>query len=265
MDEIVEKLKEIGLNEYQSKVYLAMLKKYPATGYEISKLANIPQSRAYDTLKVLESMHIAIASNTKPVTYTPIKPKELTKRYKRKIDTTINFLEKKLPNIKEEEYTEPILNITGRVKILDKIIEIIKSAEKNVYISLFEEDFKYLEQHLLEAYHRGLDIKIVKYDNFVCNFGTVFEHSGIMMLEHYRSKFIFLAADDNEGLFGITNPSKNYNPDVIWTKNPEIVFLIKAFSVHDMYMIDIEDNFPEQLRYFYGAGLKKLRDKVLKV
>lgn len=30
-----------------------------------------------------------------------------------------------------------------------------------------------------------------------------------------------------------------------------------------MYMIDIEDNFPEQLRYFYGAGLKKLRDKIL--
>ena len=85
MDEIIEKLKEIGLNEYQSKVYVALLKKFPATGYEVSKLANIPQSRTYDTLKNLETMHIVIPSNTKPVTYTPIKPKELTKRYKRKI------------------------------------------------------------------------------------------------------------------------------------------------------------------------------------
>ena len=89
MDEIVEKLKEIGLNEYQSKVYIALLKKFPATGYEISKLANIPQSRTYDTLKSLESLNIALASNSKPVTYTPIKPKELTKRYKRKIDSKI--------------------------------------------------------------------------------------------------------------------------------------------------------------------------------
>ena len=209
MDEIVEKLKEIGLNEYQSKVYIALLKKFPATGYEISKLANIPQSRAYDTLKTLESMHIAIPSNTKPITYTPIKPKELTKRYKRKIDSTINFLEKKLPNIKEEEYTEPILSISGRTKILDKIIEIIKNAQKTIFISLWAQDFKYLETYLLDAYNRGLDIKMVKYDN------------------------------------------------------SEIVFLIKAFTVHDMYMIDIEDNFPEQLRYFYGAGLKKLRDKIL--
>ena len=126
MDEIVEKLKEIGLNEYQSKVYIALLKKFPATGYEISKLANIPQSRTYDTLKSLESLNIALASNSKPVTYTPIKPKELTKRYKRKIDSTINFLEKKLPSVKEEEYTEPIIGLSGKTKIIDKIIEIIK-------------------------------------------------------------------------------------------------------------------------------------------
>ena len=104
MDEVIEKLKELGFNEYQSKVYIALLKKFPATGYEISKLANIPQSRTYDTLKNLENLNIVLSSNSKPITYTPIKPKELTKRYKRKFDSTINFLEKKLPDIKEEEY-----------------------------------------------------------------------------------------------------------------------------------------------------------------
>ena len=91
MDEIVEKLKQIGFNSYEAKVYLALLKKYPATGYEISKLADIPQARAYDTLKALENSQIVISSKTKPVTYTPIKPRELTKRYKRKIDSTIDF------------------------------------------------------------------------------------------------------------------------------------------------------------------------------
>ena len=263
MEEIIEKLKELGLNEYQSKVYIALLKKYPATGYEISKLANIPQSRTYDTLKSLESLYIAIPSNSKPITYTPIKPKELTKRFKRKIDSTINFLDKKLPDIKEETYTEPILDIKGRTKILDKIVEIIKSAKNNIYIALFSQDFKHLEQHLLEAYHRGLDIKILKYDNFTCNFGTAFEHKSSAMLEHFKgARFIFLTADNIEGLFGTTD-SKHEFADVVWTKNPEIVFLIKSFSVHSMYLIDIEEHFPEQLKYFYGAGLKKLRDKIL--
>lgn len=264
MDEIIEKLKELGLNEYQSKVYLALLKKHPATGYEISRLANIPQSRTYDTLKALETMHIAISSSSKPITYTPIKPKELTKRYKRKIDSTINFLDKKLPDVKEENYTEPILNITGRTKILDKVTEIIKNSRQNIYVALWSQDFKYIEQDLLDAYMRGLDIKIVKFDNFVCNFGSVFEYQSANIFEHYKNaRYIFLAADDCEGLFGMTESLKHDTPDVIWTKNPEIVFLIKVFSMHKMCLVDIEENFPEQLRYFYGAGLKKLRDKIL--
>ena len=265
MDEIITKLKDIGLNEYQSKVYVAMLKKYPATGYEISKLANIPQSRAYDTLKSLESLHIVTVSSSKPLTYTPIKPKELTKRYQRKIDSTLEFLNKKLPDIKDEAYTEPILSITGKTKIIDKTIELIKGAKKNIFLTIFSQDFKVLEPHLLNAFHRGLELKIVKLDNFVCNFGQTFEHFGISMLEHYRaSRFLFIALDDNEGLFGVTENLKNGTSNAIWTQNPEIVFLIKAMSIYNMYLVDIEENFPEQLKYFYGTGLKKLKDKILR-
>ena len=64
MADLVEKLKEIGFNSYEAKVYIALLKKYPATGYEVSKLANIPQARTYDTLKVLEQKNIVATTNT---------------------------------------------------------------------------------------------------------------------------------------------------------------------------------------------------------
>ena len=39
MADIIDKLKEIGLNTYEAKTYVALLKKYPATGYEAAKLA----------------------------------------------------------------------------------------------------------------------------------------------------------------------------------------------------------------------------------
>ena len=74
---------------------------------------------------------------------------------------------------------------------------------------------------------------------------------------------IFLAADNTEGIFGKTQTNKGDNSHIIWTKNEDIVFLIKEFIVHDMYLIDIEEQFPEQLKYFYGKGMKKLKDKVL--
>ena len=72
MADLIDKLKEIGFNTYEAKVYVALLKKYPATGYEVSKLANIPQSRTYDTLKVLEEKNVVAATNTKPIGIVPI-------------------------------------------------------------------------------------------------------------------------------------------------------------------------------------------------
>lgn len=263
MSDLIESLKEIGLNSYEAKVYIALLKKYPATGYEISKLADIPQSRAYDTLKALENAQIAMSSNTKPVTYTPIKPTELTKRYKRKITSTLDFLEKKLPHVKED-YTEPILTVNGSVSIREKLVEIIKNAKKEIYLEIWSQDFKYIENNLLDGYNRGLDIKIVGYDNFECMFGTVFRHSGTRDIENsIGGRMVFIAADSEEGLFGKIDSKKHGNVTCIWTKNADIVFLIKEFIVHDMYLVDIEEQFPEQLRYFYGKGWKRLKDKVL--
>jgi sugar-specific transcriptional regulator TrmB len=261
MDEIVDKLKELGLNSYEAKVYLALLKKHPATGYEAAKLANIPQARAYDTLKALEAAQIVTASVTKPQTFTPVKPKELTKRCKRKLDATIDYLEKKLPDVKEK-YHEPILNVPGFSKIIAKAIEIIKNARHEIYIEIWEQEFKYLESALLDAYNRGLDIKIAGYGDFQSNFGTVFV--GPTVADHsFGKRFLFLAADNTECLYGKTEARKDEDVEAIWSKNPDVVYLVKSFIIHDMYLIDIEENFPEQLRYFYGAGLKKLKEKTV--
>ncbi len=257
MNEVIESLKELGFNSYEAKVYVALLKKYPATGYEVAQLADIPQSRAYDTLKALENEKIVTSSGEKPQTFTPVKPKELTKRFRRKVEANLEFLEKKLPDVKVD-YNEPIHSVSGENQIRNKIIEIIKSAKQEIYLEIWSYDFKYLEQYLFDAYNRGLEIKIVGYDNFQCTFGTIFKHRNGREIERtLGGRKIFLLVDDNEGLFGSSEEK------VTWTKNSDIIMLIKEFIVHDMYLLDIEYNFPEQLKYFYGIGLKRLKDKVL--
>lgn len=263
MEDIVKNLMELGFNSYEAKVYLALLKKYPATGYEVSKISNVPQARAYDTLKALEKQGVVTKTSSRPVTYTPIKPDELTQRFKRKIHSTLDYLDKNLPNVKDD-YTEPILSISGAPSIREKIIELIKNAKKEIYIEIWSQDFRLIENYLFEAYNRGVEIKIVGYDNFKSNFGTVFEHSSAKDIELFLgSRMVILAVDNDESIIGNTSSTKGKNLQVIWTKNPGIVFLIKEFIVHDMYLIDIEENLSEQMKVVYGKNLKSLRDKVL--
>lgn len=263
MEDVIESLKDIGFNSYEAKVYIALLKKYPATGYEVSQLANIPQSRAYDTLKVLEKEKIVVANNNKPVTYTPIKPTELTKRFKRKINSTLEYLDKNLPSVKED-YTEPVLSISGAAYIREKVIEIIENAKSEIYLEIWSQDFKFIEQSLFEAYNRGVEIKIVGYDHFKSNFGLVFEHGSAREIEDsLGGRMIILSADDEEGIIGNSSSLNGENVHVVWTKNPGIVFLIKELIVHDMYLIDVEENLSEQMKMVYGKNMKKLRDKIL--
>ena len=257
MEDIVEKLKEFGFNSYEAKVYIALLKKYPATGYEVSQIADIPQSRAYDALKSLVSSKVAFSTDSKPQKYTPISPKELTQRYKRKMVSTIEYLEKKLPDVRED-YSEPIHMVGDYEKILNKIKEVIKNAKHSIYIEVWAKDFKHLDSELSNAYDRGVDIKIVGYDNLFAPYGLIYSHDVGKEIEYsIGSRLIYLVADDIESIFG------RIENQVVWTKNEDIAFLLKEFIVHDMYLLDVNKQFPEQLKYFYGTGFKKLKDKIL--
>ena len=265
MADLVEKLKEIGFNSYEAKVYIALLKKYPATGYEVSKLANIPQARTYDTLKVLERKNIVAATNTKPVSYTPIKPKQILSSYQKKMTSTINFLEKHLPEVKDS-YNEPVITVSGKQNIQNKILEVIQNAKKEIYLEIWSQDYKFFEQELLNAYNRNVEIRIVGYDNFSSRFGQVFEHAFAKDIEmSLGGRMVIMTADEKEGILGKISSFNNDAPEIniIYTQNKGIVFLIKEFIVHDMYLIDVEENLVEQMKYIYGKGFKRLKDKVL--
>ena len=165
MTDLVDKLKDIGFNTYEAKTYIALLKKYPATGYEVAKFSKIPQSRTYDTLKALEEKKVVAATNTKPVSYIPIKPKQLLSSYQMKMTSTISYLDKHLPQVKDD-YTEPIITITGKQNIEDKISEAIKNAKREIYLEIWHQDFKIFEKDLLDAYNRNVEISMVGYENF---------------------------------------------------------------------------------------------------
>ena len=229
MADLVEKLKEIGFNSYEAKVYIALLKKHPATGYDVSKLANIPQSRTYDTLKALEQKNVVATVNSKPISYTPIKPKQLLSGYQKKVNSTINYLEKHLPEVKDD-YNEPIVTVSGKQNIQNKIIEVIQNAKREIYMEIWSQDFKIFEQELLNAYNRNVEIRIVGYDNFSSRFGQVFEHAFARDIEmSLGGRMVIIAADDSEGVVGKISSFKNQEADtnIIWTQNKGIVFIIK--------------------------------------
>ena len=161
-----------------------------------------------------------------------------------------------MPEVKSN-YNEPVHNVDGYEAILEKAKEIINSAKSSIYMEIWDEEFKLLEKEIENAYDRGVDIKIVAYGDIKTPFGTIYYHQWSREIEYSIGRLLCLLADNQEGLFG------KVQSDVIWTQNPKITFILKEFMVHDMYLLDVGLNFPEQLKYFYGPGFKKLKEKIL--
>lgn len=262
MEDLLERLKELGFNSYEAKVYLSLLKIHPATGYEVSKESGVPQARAYDTLKVLENRQIVAASGTKPVTYVPINPQELLTRCERSFKSSLEYLKENLPSV-SDSFVEPVHNIRGEQVIIDKVLELINNAKKEIFFEVWNEDVYLVKDALKNAHDRGVDIKIVGYNNVQLDFGSVYQHGlGENLETALGGRMVILATDGEEGLVG-TLADKEKPPQVVWTRNPGIVFIIKEVIIHDLFLLDVEKELGDALSQVYGKDLIKLREKIL--
>ncbi len=261
MDDLIEKLKDLGFNTYEAKVYLALLKKHPATGYEVSKESGVPQARAYDTLKTLETRGVVIANAGKPITYLPIAPDELLNRWERSFKTSINFLRESLPNLANET-VEPILNLRGKNPVIKRVEEMIAHAKHNIFIEIWKQDAQRFGPSLRDAANRGIDIKVVGYNGVDFDFGQVYQHTLASDIESsLGGRWLIMSVDDHEGLVG-NLPTGEKIPKAVYTRNQGIVFIIKELVVHDIFLLDVEETLSEEMEKAYGKNMIKLRQKV---
>lgn len=267
VETLIEKLKDMGFNTYEAKVYLALLKHHPSTGYEISKESGVPQARAYDTLKALENSNAVISLGGKPLQYLPVSPNELLQRWENAFTGSMGFLKETLPTLSDET-VEPIINLRGEDSIIKHAIELINRAQKNLLFEIWAQDIAKLREPLLKARDRGVAIKIVGFDDAGLQaMGLegidIYAHGvGGNLQEDVGGRWLIMCMDDKEGLVGtVANPTKA--PQAVQTSNAGILFVIKEMIVHDIFLLDVEKRMPEEMATIYGRDIRALRSKIL--
>jgi HTH-type transcriptional regulator, sugar sensing transcriptional regulator len=260
---IIERLKHLGLNTYEAKVYVALLKHNPATGYEISKNANVPQARAYDTLKALEIQKMVASTGDKPMLYVPVPPEELLSRFEKNYQGSIDFLRGSLPNLTQPEQIEPVYHLNGEKAVFSSACQIINEATETVFLEVFAEDQAQFEPALRSAVKRGVKVHVVGYQGVSYDFCKVHAHPLPTPMEDIcGERWIILAVDTAKGMVGSVSSFTKVLQGVL-TKNPSIVFVIKEMVVHDIFVLDLEQNLQGPMEAHYGNQKFKLRNAIL--
>ena len=102
----------IGFTEYEAKVYAALLREYPATGYQISKQAGIPRSMVYEALGRLHTRGAVLKTDDRRSTlYRPVPPDILLDRFDQEHQNLIQNLRDRLRPLYKDHIRSPFWSL----------------------------------------------------------------------------------------------------------------------------------------------------------
>ena len=265
--DFLNKLRDFGLNTYESKIWTALLSRGVSTAGELSDIANVPRSRSYDVLESLEKKGFILLKPGKPIIYVAVKPDEVIDRIKKKVkeetETQLNLIEKlKSAGIVDAlstlhgqgldliEPTDLTGAIKGRRNIYNHLITMIKGAKKSVTIVStaqgIERKKDALFAHLAAAKQKGVKLRIA---GPISPQDKCFkECSKLASVESTRLASRFVIVDKKELLFMLMS-DEDVHPGydlAIWA-NTEFFsgFLEKAYDSLQANKSSMATDFPE--------------------
>jgi HTH-type transcriptional regulator, sugar sensing transcriptional regulator len=231
-----------NLNEYEVKIWTALLSKGVASAGELSDIGNVPRSRAYDILESLEKKGFIVMKLDKPIKYLAVEPKEIINRVKKDVQSKATEQIGIIADLENTDifgdltklFTQGIDNvdptnitssIKGRKNIYNQMETMLRSAEKSVVISTtkagFErkfENFRFLFKKLKD---KGVKVKIITPEKVTHQETTI----QTKIVPEINSRFVLV--DNKELLFMLTDDVKDKEDLGIWVTSP---YFVKALN-----------------------------------
>ncbi len=239
---LVENVKNLGLNSYEAKIWLALLLKGVATSGELSDITKVPRSRSYDVLESLETKGFVIMKIGKPIKYIPVQPAEVIERLKSKIKKETEQKAKMLDEFKNTDLYQELLLlhdkgiqkidafdlstiIKGRKLLYQKISEIVSSSEEVILIIPSEELEEY-KRYISSGIKKNPKVKIKIFTDSPLR--NSFFKSFEVYITNLKSRVV--VKDAEEVLFALTT-SEGVHPNydsAIWVKSKFFANTLKS-------------------------------------
>lgn len=262
MDNLLNLLKKFGFTEYETKVYVALLKNGSGTGYEVSKNSSVPRSKVYNILEMLMSKGcVVISKDDKPVKYAAIPVDEFVKNIKYSMDNVIDDIKFELNSFNNNIDLNQIWYIKGYENIFNKCRHMILNAKSEAYIQVWREDLPEIEEEISIIQEKLHNVVVILYSmnhDYTTKIKHFYKHGfEKSKFEESGGRWITLVTDSNEMLFG--NIKNEKNAEIIWTENSPIVFLAKENVMHDAYCLKLIDTLGDDLKSKFGEDLLGVR------
>lgn len=153
----------IGLSEYESRAYLALVASGSSSASFVAEIGQIPRTSAYRILKGLERKGFARSKEGRPRTFTPTDPSILGDKHANEIRETFSKIESLKDVLSTRGIPQLVYTILGKDRVFEKIGEMLDRAEHTFVISSpsVAEFRRRLGKKFTKAISRGVQVTVI--------------------------------------------------------------------------------------------------------
>jgi sugar-specific transcriptional regulator TrmB len=163
-----ELLQQLGLKEYEAKSFVALARRQRGTAKDISETSEVPRTRVYDAIRVLESKGLVEIQHSNPQVFRAVSIDEavntLQSEYVERTESLRSALNELEPadDSEETEATHEVWSISGDQGITSRTRRLIEGASEEVILVIGHESIftHQLVELLQSAQERGVNVVI---------------------------------------------------------------------------------------------------------
>lgn len=125
----------LGLTDYESRAYVALVALGPTSANNVAEAAQIPRTSVYKVLKNLEAKKFVQEQKGRPRSFAPTDPKELSRGFADKIEESFDKIAQVKDALSERGVPQLVYTIMGRDRVLDKLGEMLDKSIHTLVMS----------------------------------------------------------------------------------------------------------------------------------
>jgi sugar-specific transcriptional regulator TrmB len=172
-DHAIELLQQLGLKEYEAKSFVALARRQHGTAKDINETSEVPRTRVYDAIRVLESKGLVETQHSNPQVFRAVSIDEavntLQSEYVQRTESLRSALSGLEPTDDGDpsEATHEVWSISGDQGITSRTRQLIEGATAELLLVIGHESIfsDQLAEQLQSAQGRGVNVIIGTVDS----------------------------------------------------------------------------------------------------
>lgn len=162
----VELLQQLGLKEYEARSFVALVRLPRATAKEISEISDVPRTRVYDAIRVLETKGLVEIQHSNPQVFRAVSIPEAAETFRKEYEERTKQLKETLQGLESADVdengpiTHEVWSLSGTTAIVNRMDQLIGRAEDELILVVGHESIvtDTLIDHLETAQQRDVTV-----------------------------------------------------------------------------------------------------------